>query len=352
MNGNSQHRTHVAVLLFWLLVLPACLGAGAEERQSVIIVVGAAGAEEFSAPFREWAERWQAAAIRGGCDVTLIGQEQDTVEAGSDSPPAATAPSTGADVTDLVRLKQAISERAGSSTSEPLWLILIGHGTFDSRQTSFGLTGPDISATELADVCQSVSRPLAVVCCFSSSAPFVNALSGENRVIVSATKDANQLQYSRFGDAMSAGISGLDADIDRDGQSSLLEAWLFAARRTAEFYVSEGRLATEHSLLDDNADQRGSRSEMFDGVRLKPDVKQPETVDGRLAARWHLIRSDEERRLTSEQRQQRDELEGRLELLRSQRATLTEEQYLQALEEILVPLAEIYAAADQPVKPE
>ena len=79
-------------------------------------------------------------------------------------------------------------------------------------------------------------------------------ISGPGRCVVTATKDGNQLQYSRFGDFMSTAIAGLEADIDRDGQTSLLEAWLYAARRTAQFYTTEGRLATEHSLLDDNGE--------------------------------------------------------------------------------------------------
>ena len=34
-------------------------------------------------------------------------------------------------------------------SSEPLWLVLIGHGTFDGRLAKFNLRGPDVTAGEL-----------------------------------------------------------------------------------------------------------------------------------------------------------------------------------------------------------
>ena len=169
--------------------------------------------------------------------------------------------------------------------------------------------------------------------------------------MISATKEDNQLQYSRFGDAMSQAIGGLDADIDRDGQTSLVEAWLFASRRTAEFYSTEGRLATEHALLDDNSDGKGTRAEVYETDRLKTNIDNTDQLDGLLAARWHLIRSNEERRLTSEQRQTRDDLEQQLEELRRRKDKLSEAEYLLQLEAVLVPLAQLYESLDAPDLP-
>lgn len=328
-----------------------------EVPQAVIVVIGAEGMPEFGIQFQTWGQRWCDAAERGGCAVTLIGMSPDNVM--PDSEPMAepdvdselsSRPDSDSD-SDLAQLQQAISRYGSIVTTEPLWIVLIGHGTSDGRQVSFGLRGPDITAESLAATCQAVVRPIALINCSSCSAPFLNALSGPDRVIVTATKDANQIQYSRFGDAMSQAISGLDADINRDGQTSLLEAWLFASRRTAEFYTAEGRLATEHSLLDDNADQRGTRAELFEGIRPGADAQpaaaqQSAVIDGQLAARWYLVRSDAEKMLTTEQRQQRDDLESRLEELRLRRSTLKESEFLDQLEEILVPLARIYEESD------
>ena len=324
-----QNRTNVLNLVIVLVTFLLSGVAKAEDRQHVIVVVGAAGTDEYGAMFGEWADRWRQAATEGQCDLTIVGQDDQS--------------------DDLTSLKHCVTELVQSPSKESVWLVLIGHGTFDGREARFNLRGQDLTAAERAAILQPVQRPVAVINCSSCSSPFLNALSGSGRIIVTATKDGAEIQFSRFGDYLSAAIGNPDADIDRDGQTSLLEAWLQASRRTEEFYESEGRLATEHSLLDDTGDGKGSRAELYEGVRIRDNVKDQQQVDGRLAHRWHLVRSEAERQLTPEHRQQRDELEDQLEKLRQRKTTFADEaEYLQALEKILVPLARIYhsAAAD------
>ena len=296
-------------------------------KQHLILIIGASGADEYKETFQTWATRWQDAAKRADADCTVIGDAESTAK-------------------DLEKLTTSISEMISVDTTEPLWIVFIGHGTFDGRTASLNLNGPDVSAVKMAELLQPAKRPIAFIACASCTSPFVNALSAPNRIIVSATKDGNQIQYSRFGDAMSQAIGGLDADINRDGQTSLLEAWLFASRRTAEFYATEGRLATEHALIDDNGDAKGTRVEVYDGARLKLGIENADELDGAQAARWHFIRSEEERLLSPEQRQTRDDLERRLDDLRLRKVNITEAEYLKELESILVPIAELYESLD------
>ena len=327
-----------------------------EPSQHLILVIGAPGTEEYATNFRTWAGRWEEAAQRAGIVCTVIGKNSsenaDTATPAGTTEPSAVPPITPAiapanipEEADAAMLVKAIEAQGSAKSSEPLWVVYLGHGTFDGRTASWNLRGPDITADQLATAGQKLQRPLAMVVCSSCSAPFINALSAPDRIVVTATKDGNQIQYSRFGDAMSTAISTLEADINRDGQTSLLEAWLFASRRTAEFYKTEGRLATEHSLLDDNGDGKGVRSELYVGDRVVDNAENPDVMDGRSAARWHFIRSDEERRLSPEQREKRDALEGQLEDLRKLKSSLPEDEYLTLLENIAVQLSEIYEAA-------
>jgi len=209
----------------------------------------------------------------------------------------------------------------------------------------FNLRGPDLSSEAAAELVESAKRPVIVINCSSCSAPFINVLSGPNRIVMTGTKDGNEIQFSRFGGYLADAFGGLDADIDRDGQTSLLEAWLHASRRTEQYYTSDGRLATEHSLLDDNGDQQGTRAELFDGVRVRQTVKDKLKVDGRLAKRSYLVRSQAERSLSPEQRTERDRLEEKLEQLRAGKSELSEPDYLKQLEQILIPLAKLYETA-------
>ncbi len=332
--------THLSLMgrlsLCWcLLTQLACAQQPitAADRSELLLIVGAAGKDEYAAAFGLWADRWRQAAEQAGALVTVIGRAESTADPGS--------------TPDRDAVLAAVARSAGVKTTAPLWLVFIGHGTFDQRDARLNLRGPDLSAGELAEACRPLQRPLAAVICGSCSAPFLNALSGPDRCIITATKDGNQLQYSRFGEYMSAAIAGLEGDIDRDGQTSLLEAWLFASRRTADFYKTEGRLATEHSLLDDNGDQQGVRSEIFNGLKPNAQIKADKPIDGRRAAELCLVLSPQERQLTAAQRQERDQLETELNQLKLQKEQLSESDYLQQLETILLKLARLYQAAEQ-----
>ena len=136
--------------------------------------------------------------------------------------------------------------------------MLIGHGTFDGKTTKFNLRGPDVTAADLARWLKPFSRPLVVVDTTSCSAPLINTLSGSNRVVVTATRSGYEENFTHFGHFLAEALSDPEADLDKDHQVSLLEAFLTAARQTAEFYKTEGRIATEHALLDDNGDGLGT----------------------------------------------------------------------------------------------
>jgi len=93
----------------------------------------------------------------------------------------------------------------------------------------------------------------------------LNKLSATNRVIITATRSGNEQNFARFGQYFAEAITSTDADLDKDGQVSLLEAFLIASRRTSEFYKVEGRLATEHALIDDNGTASAHRRIGFTG---------------------------------------------------------------------------------------
>ena len=165
----------------------------------------------------------------------------------------------------------------------------------------------------------------------------------KRRVVVSATKSGQEQNFARFGDFFSQAIGALEADGDKDGQTSLLEAYLWASRRVAEFYEQDSRLATEHALLDDNADGMGTPADWFQGLRATKKAQNAGEVDGRRARQVVLVRSDSEEQLTPESRAKRDSLELELERLRDQKEKLAEGFYLEQLEGILRQLAVLYA---------
>jgi hypothetical protein len=172
----------------------------------------------------------------------------------------------------------------------------------------------------------------------------LNALSGPGRVVVVATKSGNEKNFARFGDYFSTAIGDSAADLDKDGQTSLLEAFLRAARQVDEFYAQQARLATEHALLDDNGDALGTPAAWFQGVRATRSAKDGAAPDGAAAQGWCLVPGDEERQLSPAARHRRDELERTIAEVRKKKATLGEDEYYAQLEPLLIELARLYAA--------
>jgi hypothetical protein len=308
-----------------LLPIALCMvTAAADNRPSLLIVVGAAGSPEYAAQFHQWAEQWKQTAKKGDAEVTMIGA---TKEEGA---------------SDLDRLRAFLGQKA-SDGGKPLWIVLIGHGTYDGREAKFNLRGPDVTDIQLSEWLTPIKRPVAVLDCTSASAPFLNRLSGPNRVIITATRSGSELNYARLGEYLAGAIADPSADLDKDGQVSLLEAFLTASKRVAEYYRTHSQLATEHALLDDNGDRLGTPAEWFRGVHATRRAKDGAPLDGIRAHQFHLIPSDRERGMSDADRQRRDQLEQSLAALRDQKSKLGEEEYYKQIEPLMVELARIYS---------
>ena len=275
--------------------------------------------------------QWQAAAEKAGAESIAIGQAERRRRR---SRAAARRPG---------REGGATAKAAHASAVAPLWIVLIGHGTFDGREAKFNLRGPDVTDLELAEWLAPIKRPVAVLDCTSASGPFLNRLSGANRVVVTATRSGHELNFARFGQYLAEAIADPRADLDKDGQVSLLEAFLTASSRVDEYYRTHSQLATEHALLDDNGDQLGTPADWFRGVRATRRAKDGAPLDGIRAHQLHLIPSDRERSMPAPDRQRRDQLELSLAALRDQKDKLGEDEYYKRLEPLMVELARIYS---------
>jgi hypothetical protein len=309
-----------------LFVFATVVTSHADVRPTVLVVVGAEGTEEYGKQFRQWAGRWKDAAERGHASFATIGIDEP------------------GDVNDHDLLQQRLEQEAASKEREALWLVLIGHGTFDGKTAKFNLRGPDVSSSELATWLASFERPITVINCASASGPFINDLSGQNRVIITATKSGFELNFVRFGDYMSAAITDPKADLDKDNETSLLEAFLLATAKVQEFYDSDGRLATEHALIDDNGDRLGTPADWFRGLRAAKSAKEGAELDGLRASQFQLVINGNDPQLSTEARQRRDEIEAAIARLRQQKEKLSEDDYYQQLEPLLVELARLYEA--------
>jgi len=298
-----------------------------------VIAVSAPGEETYAEAFTKWAQQWSQAAKSGDSRQQVIGF-------------------SGTSRDPLGDLKQALEEEKKEGTS-PLWIVLLGHGTFDGKEPKFNLPGDDLKASDFAQWLAPFRRPLVLVCSFSTSGAWLKTLSegGGDRVIITATKSGSEINYSRFGGYLAAAIADPAADLDKDGQTSVLEAWLSASQQVANYYKGEGRLATEHSLLEDNGDGLGTPANWFSGIRAVKKPKGDSHPDGARAHQLSLVPSSGERELAPELRQARDRLELELSHLREQKSALPEDEYFAKLEEILIQIARLYQRDHPPSPP-
>jgi hypothetical protein len=310
-----------------ILICSSGLATADDTRPLVLVVVGAEGTEEYGKQFHQWASRWESAARQGQADFTAVGLE---------------SPGDKSD-RDLLQERLATLNQA---SIEPVWLIFIGHGTFDGKTARFNLRGSDVTPAELAGWLNPIERPLVVVNCASASAPFLNELSAQNRVVITATRSGFEVNLTRFGDYLSSAIADPQADLDKDEQTSLLEAFLRAVAGVEEFYSSDARLATEHALIDDNGDRLGTPADFFQGLRAVKSAKEGATLDGVRAAQIVLVKSAREDQLPAATRARRDELERNLASLREKKTKLSEDEYLKLIEPVLLELAQLYEQAE------
>lgn len=318
----------LSILLLCLAFTEISRGEIPIGKPTIVLVVGISGEETYATQFAIQTQLWESMAKSNALVFLSVGT------------------STNSNDQDLDRLK-SILEREPTNGVAPLWLVLIGHGTFDGQMARFNLRGPDLTATQLASWLTPFHRPLAIIDTSAASAPFLNALSFTNRVVITATRSGNEQNYARLGQYLAEALARPESDLDQDGQVSLLELFLAASARVKEFYQSENRLATEHPLIDDNGDGKGTPAEWFRGTRVVRASKEGAMTDGDLASRFFLRIDPLEEAWSDETREKRDRLELELKNLREQKGRLTETEYLHKLESILFKLAGLYETSEK-----
>jgi hypothetical protein len=283
-----------------------CVSAvSALAAHDLLVVTGHTGEPLFGAEIEATAKLWEETAKRAGHAVQRIDQGEGS---------------------QRVRMQAALAA-ASADASEPLWVVLLGHGNAQGKTPKFNLQGPDLTAEDLAGALKRFRRPVIVVAGFSCSGAFLKPLAAPGRIVLTATRSGAEENWTRFPKLFAAALAGLEADANGDLQVSIFEAWQHAIRSTESAYKGLGRLATEHSALDDLGDGKASGT----GLGMK-------------SSQWHLVESAAETALTPAQRARREELEVELERLRLSKETLPVARYAEALEGLLLRLARVYAA--------
>ncbi|MBD5779434.1 hypothetical protein IEN85_08000 [Pelagicoccus sp. NFK12] len=309
-------------MIYRLLVYFSFLTTSLAGADLLLVIQGAPGADQFAEGFSKAAALWLEMGEKAGADTTIVSPQK-----------------TGENSKQQVKQWIVDAEKSDASS---IWIVYLGHGTANASGAKLNLPGEDLSAKELSEWLANNEKEIVFVHGGSASSPFISALSAENRVIITATRSPSELNYARFGERFAEAMAAPASDIDRDHAVSLLEAFLSASAATETFYRDAGRLSSEHALIDDNGDGKGTPATQYSGLRSLPQKETGPALDGRLARRISLIPQKQERELTPSQAAERNKLEQELESLYSNKNDLPVDEYYQRLEAILNELSQFY----------
>jgi hypothetical protein len=325
--------------------------AGATQAgNTLVLVLGAGGQDEFAQQFSKWSAQWIQLADQQNWRKFVIGLDKNQ-SSGESQEGVNEKPAT--DQSDLKTLESTLQTLASENATQGqrLWLVMIGHGTAAGKTAKFNLFGPDVSTAQLKSWLDKFNGDAIVVDCTSSSAPFLVELSSKNRIVVSATRSGSEINYARFGGYLAQALQDKSADLDHDHEVSLLEAFLKASKDTEKFYRENSRIATEHALLEDNADKAGTGANFYVGAVASASAAGGKPVDGKRSARIILWSSPESLKLNADQAAKREQLEVEIDRLRERKKAIPESDYYAQLENIMLEMNAIYDAAEAKPQP-
>jgi len=310
----------------WLVALLSLGPASGEAQTYLLVVSGIGGEAQYRASFDEWSTTLLTAAqdrLKLPADHIVYLCEDPDVVAGSRK-------STKAN------LDAAVMEIASRAEPDALVVIVfIGHGSAVGGSARINLPGPDVSAEDIAALLTRFpTQQLVVANLASASGDFLPVLSGSRRTIITATRSGRERYETVFASFFVRAFASDGADTDKNERVSVLEAFEFARREVNRHYDTGNRLVTEHALLDDNGDSKGS---------TEPD---PRTGDGAIAASLFLdnplaaavatLPDDPELRALYQARQR---LEQAIATLRARKDELAPDIYESELERLALELA-------------
>jgi hypothetical protein len=241
------------------------------------------------------------------------------------------------------KLTEVLTEVAHEAKPEDdLVLTLIGHGSFDGVEYKFNLVGPDISGADLAALCDKIpARRQLIVDTTSASGGAVAALQRPGRAVIVATKTGTEKNATVFARYWVEALQDPTADTDKSDSISAMEAFAYADRKTADFYISQKRLATEHPEFEDTGHGDAVRS-LAAATGREGALLSSFTVV-RIGAAQAAMNDPAKRDLLAK----KEDLEQKIDALKYQKAAMEPGEYKKELTAALVELARVQEALDK-----
>jgi hypothetical protein len=239
-----------------------------------------------------------------------------------------------------IRLKESMAAVAQKAKADDDFvLVLIGHGSFDGTEYKFNLVGPDVTGEEIAEMCNRIpSRRQLVVDTTSASGGVVQALERPGRAVIAATKTGTEKNATVFARYWVEALQDPAADTDKSDSISALEAFTYATKKTAAFYDSQKRLATEHAVFDD--------------IGSGAPVREADARQGALMSGFTLVQLGKNQQAANDPAKRellakKEDLEQKIDSLKYQKAALDPADYKKQLTSMLLDLSRVQQELDK-----
>lgn len=309
------------LMILGLHGLPAT--AQAQPVRHVVLIQGASGEPQFATQHRGWLDQ-VASAMR---DTFAIADDHITILAEQPQPGERRATAEELRGT-LTRLSQVVAP------ADVVFMFLVGHGTGEGENAKFNLIGPDLTVTEWRDLLAPLKGRVVFVNTASVSFPFVAGVTGDRRIVITATAQPAQRYATMFAGSFAQALTDKAADLDKNDRISIWEAFAYASRLQKEHFEQKGLLSTERALIEDNGDGVGR------------DAAATTGDDGMLATMTYLDAVVEARPSDPALQlllQRQDLLTQEVDALRRKKASMPPAEYEAAWEKLMVDLATLGA---------
>lgn len=314
-------RRRFAMLLMTVGALLASTSAFAQTGQRFALLVAGAPGDPAHADLQR--KQLTSLAARFRDDYKLDAQHLTVL---------APTPGPGEGRATAEEVRAALGKMAPSVTPlDTLFVLVLGHGSFDGTDAKFNLVGPDLTANEWAALLKPAAGKVVFVNTTPSSSPFLKALAGPNRVTITATDQPAQKYDTVFADAFVQALGTPTADLDKDNRISMWEAFAHASRLVRQSYEQRGLMQPEHAALDDDGDGTGRQA-------------TGEGKDGTLASLTFMDAAVATRAADPELQQmiqRQEQLLLKLDALKKQQARMPPAEYQAAWEALIIEIATV-----------
>ncbi len=319
-------RLATIAFVLTLLLAPRSVAAQAGTRYAVL-VGGLGGSAAYTEQYRQYLFETRRALVEDlgvpAANVVVLAENSLRDQ------PFVT------DVSTAENIRARFTTLAGKvNGNDHVYVVLFGHGSYDGEHAQLNIPRRDLDDTGYAGLIDALPAARVVfVNTASASAPFIDALSAPDRIVVTATRAGTQRNETIFPRFFVEALTSAAADLDKNGDLSVREVFQYAAQKTAQSFAETGHLATEHALLEDTGDAKGYRIEELE-----------EAGEGNLAAVTYLRRSTAALAggaALAPLYREKEALERDIATLKSRKNRLGEDAYYRQLEELFVRLARL-----------